>query len=150
MLAVSAGVSRNSDPRKRFFREFDVSVGFGVFEIDVVLRLMMFDERVFQKIGFFFGRSYDIFKRTDRSDELCSFCVMILFLKIRRDPFSQVFCLADIDDRSFAVFIQVAARRMGDIGKIEGGHFRQVNVWGGCIFNHYGCALFDLSAYGFS
>ena len=103
------------DPRKAFAqREFDVRIGLVVAQQDVEARLLLLDEVVFQRQRFFFVVDDDVLEVDGFAQQGAGLGVLGRALeKIRTHPGAQVFRLADVDDLTLCVFVQIHARRGG-------------------------------------
>ena len=70
---------------------------------------MFLDQVVFQDQRFFFRLGDDVVKIVDVGDQLCRLVVMGT-TKIGIDPIEKIDGLADIDDRTVFVFMQIDTR----------------------------------------
>jgi hypothetical protein len=92
-------------------REFDVGVGFVVAQKDVEAWLSLLDEVVFERQCFMLVSYEDVVDIDSFAHEGAGFGVGLGgFQQIRTDPGTKVICLADIDDFSLGVFVEVDTR----------------------------------------
>src|SRR5690606_30829269 len=86
------------DSREAFMFDDNPRIGLIIFEHDIITRLMLFDQAIFQKpsinLGVYDGKSNAV----DFTDQHTSLAVQLIRIdKIRTHSILQIFCLSDID-----------------------------------------------------
>src|SRR5579859_3518620 len=108
--AVFAQSARDVNPRKALTqRELDVGISLVVAQKDVEPGLLLLDQVIFQRQGFFVVGDYDVFDVDCLPQQRTRFSIGLrhALLEVRTDAGAQVLGLADVDDLAFGVFIEV-------------------------------------------
>ncbi len=106
--AVSIGPPGDVDPRVGLVGDVDVGVTLRVLEVDVVLRLVLLDQRVLKNERLDLGVGDDEVEPGDGGDEALGLRVEVVPGEVTRDPTFQVLCLSDVDDGALIVGEEVA------------------------------------------
>ncbi len=114
--AVFAESARDVDAREALAqREFHIRVSLVIAKKDVEARLALLDEIVFKRERFLVVGHDDVIDIDSLADERARFRVVkASFMEIRGDPASQILRLADVDDGSLGVLVEVHAGRGGE------------------------------------
>ena len=98
------------DARKALVLDTDVGIGLVVLEVDVVARLELFDEVVFQDQRFGLGVGDDHFDVGDFADQdLQASVLRAALLEVGAHTVAQVFGLAHVKHRALGVFVLIDA-----------------------------------------
>src|SRR5208337_3457507 len=116
----------DADPGERLAGEFYVGIPLRILEIDIVLRLVLLDQVIFQEERLGLGIGHHHADTCDSFNEAPVLEVVILFLEVTAHPLLEVLCLADIDDRALLVEKEVAAGITRQGSSIE---HRCTSVW---------------------
>lgn len=113
--AVFFNLADDLDSGKGFFGDADVDEVFVVFHDDIVLRLELFDEVVFEDDGFEFAVGFDYFDVADVFDEFAGAGGMgVVGFEVLADAFGEFFGFADVNDAAFGVEHFVNAGGLGN------------------------------------
>ena len=93
------------DPGVGFTRDTDGRIGFPVLEQDVIMRLILLDEVVFQQECILLTIYHHVPYISDMGHKLAGFGRLMILVEIAIHPSVQVLCLTDIDNLS--LFIEV-------------------------------------------
>lgn len=96
--------------------DFDVRITFIIFETDVVVGAMFFDERHLEEERFEFSFGSDDFDVGDFAAETFSFIGVDIFGEVGADTVAKVDGFADIEDTAVFVFVDIDTGTLGEVG----------------------------------
>ena len=123
---VFAGVGASAgkhDAGVGFLWDVDVGETFGVFQVDIVFRLVLFDEGVFKDDGFGFGVGGDDFKVFCLGEHGGGFGIKGFGGVVAFYSFFEVFGFADVEYVVVFIFEKVASRGVGKVFRNNHGVF---------------------------
>jgi len=96
--------------RIMLFPDDDPGIGFVVLQVDIVARLVFFDEVVLEQQGVVLGFYQHRADIADLPHQHGDAVVIVVFIEIATDPSLQVLCLTDVEDLSFCIEKLIHAR----------------------------------------
>ena len=110
--------ARHIHARISFAGELDVGISLVVAQQDVVARLVLLDEIIFERQRFFFVVDLNEIDGPRFADQRSGFDVgQAVVIEVAADPAAEIFCLADVDDGAVGVFVEIHSgqqRQFGD------------------------------------
>jgi hypothetical protein len=91
-------LSGDHKPGELFIGPLDKRIGFRILQVDVIFRLMLFDQRVLEKKRLHLGISDKIFDGLNTLNKNGCLRVNDSLLEITLDPLPDIFCFPDVDD----------------------------------------------------
>src|SRR6202044_3363848 len=115
--AVLSQSPRDVYARKTLAGQLDIRVSFVVAQENVVARLPLFDEIVFERERFFFIIDVDVIDSPRLADQRSGLDVgQPVVIEITADAAAQIFGFADVQHGSMGVLVEVNARQGGQLG----------------------------------
>ena len=110
LTAIACEVPQAVNTREALLSNGDVRIAFVVLEIDVVARLMLFDQIVFQQQCIPFGIRDDGAYVRDFAHHGGDACAVVVLREIRADPFTQILGFADVENLTILIYMLVHPR----------------------------------------